>query len=243
MSPNPFNYPPRQATALEFGVGHSGPSTIVAVGDVKQILNISVAEIVPQGYYGMATIHITVRDHELSPGGSDLAANDRLIGHVSWQSGNSGGDEDLDLTRGRILTVGATTAIVIDQVRLVPANDAPLVPWSSKLVETTVCWFTSANPQPAQMTAESVVLAPGVASDWIPIPLGARDMGALGFPAAAYATLIAEFSTNDNVGGNGIRYQVPDPFRNGAWIVQGVNFVRFVNTVAMEVFPVFDLMT
>jgi len=236
---NPFGYPPRPATVYEHGVGHSGPRVVIGPEDNKQILNVALKEIVPQGYYGMATIHVAVSPVAIIPHAVDEFPNGVLIGHVHWQSGDGGGDEDVDLTRGGIITVGGTTALVIE-AEFVPNNTSPLIVFESVAVETTVSWETSADKD-AAMTLPAEVLAANVAGQFYRIPRQARSMLALGAPAAAYATLIARFLV-ENVVGTPIAYEVPDPFRNGAPIRNGVNFVQFINTVPMtRNQPTFDL--
>jgi hypothetical protein len=238
---NPFGYSPRPASVYEHGVGHSGPSTVVGPGDEKQILNVGLKEIVPQGYYGMATVHVSVRTEAFLEIGREDQPNAALFGHVKWQNGDAGGDEDVDLTRGAIIPVGSTTSLVIDQVRLIPnVQGEDLVADRTFRVEAGISWETSADKDPP-MTLPAVVLEANVASPFYEIPLQARSMLALGAPAAAYSTLIARFTMTQTVGAR-IIYEIPDPFRNGAPIRNGVQFVQFINTAPMTlVFPTFEL--
>lgn len=236
---NPFGYQPRAASIYEHGVGHSGPQRVIGPGDKVQLMNVALKEIVPQGYYGMATIHVSVSPGELLAGELD-DPNGMLLGHVHWQSGDSGGDEDIDLTRGAIIPVGGTTAIVLE-AEFVPVDDSPLTVYRKAIVETTVCWETSSDKDPP-MSSPAVILNEDDAftGPWIEIPRQARSMLALGTPGAAYATLTAQFAIS-NLGTPTIRYEAPDPFRNGAPIRGGANFVRFTNTTTMLVFPTWEL--
>lgn len=238
MTANPFGYPPRKAKPKEYGQGHSGPQRHFRPGDAHLLLNIGVEEIVPQGYYGMATIHVATRLGEILDNGVAVP-NAVLIGHLEWQNGMAGGMEDLDLTRGAVIPVGATTSINLKAQMQSSVTGEPVVAFAEIIAEATVCWQTSSTQDPP-MSQPSVVLAPGVFSPFYEIPSQAKTMLALGTPAAAYATLIAEF-TSTNVAGAGIRYQIPDPMRNGCPVRNGVNFVRFFNTVAMTVFPTWEL--
>lgn len=239
---NPFGYPPRPASVTEFGVGHSGPKRVFTVEDglsVKhQLLNCVIKEIVPQGYYGMATIHVSSFFGKLiEVAGSP---NAMLLGHLEWQSGNAGGSEDIDLTRGAVIPVGGTTSIQLS-AELVSNDGAALVPYAEVEAEATVCWETSSAKRPP-MTLPAVVLAPNVASAWLPIPRQSDSMIALGTPSTAYPTLIAEFSVADGAGAL-VRYQVVNPLAlpHGAPVRLGCNFVRFVNSAAMSVAPSFNL--
>ena len=236
---NPFGYAPRPATVYEHGVGHSGPSTVVDGSGAKQILNVALKEIVPQGYYGMATVHISAKTEEVITPGPGEVPNSVLIGHIHWQNGDAGGDEDVDLTRGAIVPVGATTALVIEAELVSARADEDLVLFSTVRVEAGVSWETSSDKDPP-MSLPGVVLEPNVDSPFFPIPLQARSMLALGAPGTAYPTLVATFTTTQSRAST--LYDVPDPFRNGGPIRNGANFVIFANTVHMDlVFPTFDL--
>ena len=235
---NPYGFPTRKARPREYGQGHSGPQRTFSPGDSHLLLEIGVEEIVPQGYYGMATVHVAVRPGRPIDNGL-LIPNAVLIGHLEWQNGLAGGQEDVDLTRGAVIPIGATTSINLKAEMRSAVTGEAIVAFSEIIAEATVCWETSSTQDPP-MSQPSVVLTPNVFSPFYEIPLQAKAMLALGTPAAAYTTLIAEF-TRINVAGAGIGYQVPDPFRNGCPIRNGVNFVRFFNTVAMEVFPTWDL--
>lgn len=235
---NPMGYPPRKATPQEYGQGHSGPQRTFSPGDSHQLLKIGVAEIVPNGYYGMATVHVATRLGAIRDN-AGAVPNAVLIGHLEWQNGLAGGMEDIDLTRGAVIPVGATTSIQLKAQLMSAVTGEAVVAFADIIAEATVCWDTSSTQDPP-MSQPSVVLAPGVFSPFYEIPSQAKAMLALGFPDTAYPTLIAEF-TSTNVAGAGIRYQIPDPMRNGAPVRNGVNFVRFFNTVGMTVFPTWDL--
>lgn len=241
MSANPFGYPPRKAKPQEYGVGHSGPQRTFSPGDAHLLLSIGVEEIVPQGYYGMATIHVAVRPGELIDNSGRVGAvpNAVLIGHLEWQNGTAGGQEDIDLTSGAIIPVGATTSINLRAAMQSAVTGEDVVAYSELIAEATVCWETSSTQDPP-MSQPSSVIGSGVASPFYEIPLQAKAMLALGFPETAYTTLVAEFYSQPVVGA-GLRYSVPDPFRNGAPIRNGVKFVRFTNTTGMTVFPTWDL--
>lgn len=238
MSANPFGYPPRKAKPKEYGQGHSGPQRTFSPGDSHLLLNVGVEEIVPQGYYGMATIHVSVRPGEPIDNGV-LVANAVLIGHLEWQNGLAGGMEDIDLTRGAVIPVGATTSINLKASLQSSVTGEAVVALTQIIAEATVCWETSSTTDPP-MSLPSIVLTPNVASAFYTIPSQAKALLALGFPETAYPSLVAEFFSQPTAGA-GLRYSIPDPMRNGAPIRNGVGFVRFINTVAMTVFPTFDL--
>lgn len=242
---NPYGYPPRPASVTEFGVGHSGPQQtfdiVAGVSNKAQLLNCIVKEIVPQGYYGMATVHIATQlgephtDNELPP-------NTMLLGLLEWQSGNAGGSEPIDLTRGAVIPCGGTTSIQLTaELVAVTQGETPLVAFAPITAEATVCWETSATKDPP-MSLPAVPLVANVVSQWFEIPKQAASMLALGTPETAYATLIAEFAVGNVPGLDVVRYQVRNPFTNGCPIRSGVNFVRFLNTAPMTfVFPTFEL--
>lgn len=239
---NPFGYPPRASRGAEHGVGYSGPSTLVRPGDKTQILNIAIADIVPNGYYGMASVHISAEDVDVST--SEAAKNAKLVAHVHYQSGASGGDFDIDLTRGHIFAVGATSAINIEcELVSIDGADDPAITFATKKVETTVTWGTSVNPKEAIMTTDTVhIIAGGGASAFLPIPRQARSMIAQGDVSTGFPSLVAVF-TNSNVGPRILHTQT-NPNANGTIISQGMEFVSFVNpTVSMDVFGVFELWT
>lgn len=238
---NPFGYPPRPASIYEHGVGHSGPRQVIDDTGSKQLLNVALKEIVPQGYYGMATIHVSVKtEREIPEGERAGVPNAVLLGHLKWQNGDAGGDQDVDLTRGAIIPVGATTSIQLEAEFFSAVAGEALVLFRTVSVEAGVSWETSSDKD-APMTLPAIPLAEATPSAWLEIPLQARSMLGLGFPSTAYPGLLAQFSISNGAGARTL-YEVPDPFRNGAPIRNGVNFVRFVSPAVMTfIQPTFDL--
>jgi hypothetical protein len=243
---NPFGARPRPSNSAELGIGYSGVRTILAPGDKAQVLKITIRDIVPNGYYGMATIHVSVEDDQILPA-QQTAPNTKVVGHVNYQSGGGGGDFDVDLTRGTVMAVGATSAINITcEFVATDGNPAtPLIAFAKKKIETTVSWGTSANPKAAIMTGDTVLLQPGIPSAFQKIPRQARDMILQGTNSAQFPAVTATFASTNLGGAGNIKGDTLNPNANGTVIGDGFEFVQFTLAAGnpMSVFPVYDLLT
>jgi hypothetical protein len=214
----------------------------------ESILKIDLKTVVPLGYQGMATIHVQVQDAEIVPveTRADPPPNAMLLLDLRWQSGAAGGEYTTDGTRGAVLTVGGTDTIELDARLVSSVQGEDVVAYATKRVEATVSWYTSGTKDGMDALPMLDLAAPEppattVTSDWFPIPLGARSMIALSDTPTGFPTLVAEFATNNDAGGTAIKYRTLNPNANGTPIVLGVEFVRFVSTVAMRISPVFEL--
>jgi len=239
VSANPFGAQPRPARPPEFGIGHSGNADVTHVDRDFGVLNSPYKEVVPNGYAGLATVHIWVADTELAPAG-EIAPNAVLVGELSWQSGRGTGSQILDLTRGHLISVGGTTYVGL-KVRLVSSIDGqPTQAYRFKRVEATINWFGQSF-NPGKTTTPAITLVANAASAFQPIPLQAREMIAYATVPASLPTMIAEFSTTPANDGSGIKYAVLNPNANGADIEQGVGFVRFTADRITRVFSSYNL--
>src|SRR5262249_46616897 len=236
---NPYGYPPRPATAGEV-FGYSGSAKEVK-GDSNpvQVLKFSARDITPQGYSGVASVHISSQDVEVNTDSPNTPRNGMLLVDVAWQSGIGGGEATVDATQGTFFTIGGFSSIVLT-ARIVSADeDLPLTEWASKRVEATVNWGGSISPKNALMSLPSFTVNAMGTSGFKRIPSQASSMIALGTPATSYPGLLAQFATRDAA--DSIKYAVLNPFANGAPIIHGVEFVRFISDQTIRVFPAFEL--
>lgn len=240
---NPFGQPPRPAQLAEHAFYYSGSIKDLSAADGlqgKQLLHVARRELMPNGYHGVASVHLWSKDIAVT---ESAEANEQLVAEVSWQSGDGGGEEIIvDLTNGSVFTVNATTALNIRAFYRSSVEGVPVVGRATSRVEAAVAWYTSISPKAAKATQPGVAIGAAAQSAAIAIPQQAESMIALSPTSSQYPTLIADFFTSSTAGA-GSRYQVTNPFVNGVPIVQGVKFVRFTNGGAggMVVFPAFEL--
>ncbi len=235
---DPFHHG-RPARPGEFGQGYSGSAKVVGLAGAS-IQPVELAEIVPSGYQGLAAVHIHVQDVSAKPTTYSPVANSVLIGELTWGSGLGGGVELIDLTRGHIVLVGATSHVSLDLSFKSSVDGAPLVLWRTKQVKLTVNWYGSATSN-AKYASPSISLTGAATSAFVQIPLQAKSMMVDTNTPTGLASLIAEFSTSDDPAGTGIKYRTLDPNHNGTIIHSGVEYVRYVSTVTMSVIPVWAL--
>lgn len=236
---NPFGAQPRPARPVEFGIGYSGNTEVRHVDRDFGVLNNPFKEVVPNGYAGLAAVHIFVSDLELAPP-SDIIPNAVLVGELSWQSGRGTGQQLIDLTRGHLISVGGTSYVGL-RVRLVSSIlGQPTQAFHFKRVEATINWFGHSH-NPGKVATPAVTLLANTASDFEPIPLQAREMIAYATDPASLPNMIAEFSTTPAADGSGVKYATLNPNANGSDIEQGVGFVRFTTDRITRVFGSYNL--
>jgi hypothetical protein len=235
---NPFGAQPRPARLPEFGVGYSGFALDVKPGKREQVLNVSLKEVIPNGYAGLAVLHVSVEDVTILPAG-EQSANAMLLGYVDWQSGRAEGQEVVDLTRGGMIPVGGTSHVGLFVELVSSVEGEPVVAYATKRVTVAVNWFGHTH-KPPKVTTPTIALTATFASAFVRIPPQASSMVAYSPEPLLLPGLVAEFSTDQTTGG--IRYRAINPTNaNPADIVHGVEFVRFVSPANMEVFPSFSL--
>lgn len=232
----------QRACTTEIGVGFSGTLKELKVGDEAGLLKVDIAQVQPDGFQGLASVEVTVKDVTAIALAEGDVANGVVMLDVTWQSGIAGGEMTVDATRGTCFAVGGMNAVNI-RARWASADGGPIKIAATKRLEATVHWLGSISPKAAKVTLPSVTLAGGgAASAWLPIPLQAESMIALSTVPASLPGLIAEFSGANGAAGVGsTRYRTLNPNANGTPIVAGVEFVRFTGPDAMVVTPVFEL--
>ena len=152
---NPFGAQPRPANLREYGQGYSGLSAVVGT-QPTQVFNIKLREIVPNGYAGMATVHVWIEDAKES--GEEQPPNSMLVAEISWQSGRGGGRQMVDLTRGHKLNVGGTSIINMQAWLVSAIEGVPIEIGLTKKVQATINWFGDAHAL-AQFSTPTQILA------------------------------------------------------------------------------------
>lgn len=226
----------RRDAGDEVGYGSSNAPADIVDGTEQQILSVNLADLVPAGCDGMATVHLYARENV--PRRVNAAANSKLVIEGAWQSGLAGGDFQADGAHGAYLCLGANSSIVL-RGRLVSAVEgAVMVVGSTYRVEAVTKWFTSPGERSALLALPSQAVAAGGFSPFFKIPRQARLLSGMALDPAAYATLTAELATAPAAAA--IRYSsLIAPRREP--IVNGVEWVRFASAVATQVFPTFEL--
>ncbi len=150
---------------------------------------------------GFCTLHIFVTPADRTAVAASVTATSRLIAHVTWQAGLSGGKCDFDITGGAILGFCATNAIevIVEQVDTVVltaggAFAAPTAPGEDLAVQCQAAWGGQAPPPRAgYMTGLRQVAAANVAGVPLLIPDHAQRVRIMTDVAAASITTITLF--------------------------------------------------
>lgn len=239
---NPWGADPRLASMQEFGIENSGFNKEIKAGPaLQQVCRITLAEVVPAGYTGLATLHIWVRDVTVTSEAvrAETPPNAMLIGEVSWQAGRGSGRQMLDLTRGHKFSVGGHAVVNLACNLVSSVAGEPVVPYATKRVEVTVHWGGGGADRLATYSLPSRDLEEATESEWERIPEQVRDHMALTLEPQALSGLVAEYASADDAAA--IRYRTLNPNANGTPIVGGVEFVRYVSPTAMNVRSVYNL--
>lgn len=225
----PEDHPDDPYAALQ-GCQYSGETTI-APGQPRRAL------LRPRNKtgatFGLASVSIDERTVAEQLGESP--ANQRTLVHLSWKTGNSGGDATVDATRGSMFTISATENVEADVeiANIIDGGTFGNVGQASftKRVGITCHWGGSVNPKPAYLTSYRIQITAGVPTALFLIPRYARAVIVLSPTPANLPGLLMNFHT-DNGTTPTTNYQTLDPNANGTPIVHGSEYISLNHPTA-----------
>lgn len=235
---------PQEIDALQIGAVDSGPPTVVRPDGSP--VTICGRKALPQGCMpgGLCVVSVSVRP--LADAVTPVPAADwqqRLLAVLSWQTGASGGDADVDLTLGSVFSVAGPHAISV-VARIVAVDDdfaAPANPGPALECEVSLQWNASGNTKPARMSGPRVLLVGGAGPTVPrPIPPRAESMLVLTDTFAAAAGLVLELQWSPVVGGL-VQSQTVNPLLNGTPVTGGAGFYTLAAAAGQAVVPIWDL--
>jgi hypothetical protein len=228
--------------AIGIGARNSGSCELTPVAGpdsaqpIVDLLNASL----PVGMMaGTPTVHVDIQDLEAQRAGDEV--HQRVSLYVLWQTGQAGGEAEIDATRGCQFSVGGLQSVKIKaQIRAVDF-DGNVRPRARVRLEANVCWKTAASPKPCFCVLPRVSLAAGVEGPIQRIPRQAASMIAQVFDPTVAGNLTAIFRYS-NVAGQPPAFRVANPLANGAIVCGGAEFVSFLQVGAAQlVVPTFQL--
>lgn len=192
---------------------------------------------------GLASVHVDCTDISPEPTyPQGVFITQKIVLSVRWQTGQGGGDCEVDATRGTVFTVGGVHSLEIDARIVSPNADPadPLVPGKAKRIEAVVHWKGAINPKACFFTSPRVFLAAGVQSAPIEIPKQAASVIILTESPVDAPGLIARFKWSAQAGARTI-YRTDNPLLNGTPVVAGAEFLTLQSLVDVTVTPTWEL--
>ena len=255
---NAFGAPVRPATRSEIGKGFSGsilevdsafldPETLLpGAGGWPQLLDCDHPPLQPDGFQGMAAIHVwaeSIGDEPPIPlpgPAPGPVENAVLVGILDWQNGRGGGRQLVDLTRGTLVPVGGKDFLSF-RVALVSSVDGePVIVFRKKKVQATVNWHGQAI-EPALYSSAKFRFGGSGTSAFRPIPPQAKQVVVQGSAPTLFPAMTLELSTNRDPLGSGVKIVTLNPNANTTFVTGGVEFWRIVSGGAGLFGPVWEL--